>query len=31
MSFPLENKKIKYANRNPWITRELKKCNKISR
>ena len=24
LSFPLENKKIRYTNRNPWITRELK-------
>ena len=29
LSFPLERKQIRYKNRNPWITQELKK-NDIS-
>ena len=29
LRFPLENKKIRYTNRNPWITRELKNDIKI--
>ena len=29
LSFPLEKKKIRYTNRNPWITRELKNYIKI--
>ena len=29
LSFPLEKKKVRYKNRNPWITQELKNDIKI--
>ena len=29
LSFPLDKTKIRYKNRNPWITEELKSDNKI--